>query len=41
MPLENDDNQTLKPKDLVFILAIASRLDAQSHIIAQQLDKDL
>ena len=40
MSLKSDDNQdALKPIDLVFILAIAGRIDAQSRILAQQLDK--
>ena len=40
MSLKSDDNQALKPKDLVFILAIAGRIDAQSRLLAQKLDKD-
>jgi hypothetical protein len=40
MPLQkNDDNQALKPQDLVFILAIAGRIDAQARILAQKIDK--
>ena len=39
MSIKNDDNPALKPKDLVFILAIAGRIDAQSRIHAQDLDK--
>lgn len=38
--LKNDENQSLKPLDLVFVLAIAGRIDAQCRIIAQHLDKD-
>ncbi len=40
MSLESDDNQALKPIDLVFILAIAGRIDAQIRILSKQLDKD-
>lgn len=40
MTQKSDDNQALKPVDLVFILAIAGRIDAQSRILAQKLDKD-
>lgn len=39
MPHERDENQVFKPNDLVFILAIAGRIDAQSRILAQNLDK--
>ncbi|RUR13523.1 hypothetical protein [Legionella sp. km772] len=38
MSLKNDDN-ALNPKDLVFILALAGRIDAQSRILAEELDK--
>jgi hypothetical protein len=39
MSLKSDDNQAaIKPIDLVFILAIAGRIDAQSRLLAQQLD---
>lgn len=38
-PLQNDD-QPLQTKDLVFILAIAGRIDAQSRILAEELDKN-
>ena len=40
MSQKTDDEQALKPKDLVFILAIAGRIDAQSRILAEQLDKE-
>lgn len=39
MPFKSDDNQALKPKDLVFILAIAGRIDAQSRILAEELNQ--
>ncbi|HAT8702779.1 TPA: hypothetical protein JBA68_13550 [Legionella pneumophila] len=39
MPHASDENQASKPTDLVFILAIAGRIDAQSRILAQKLDK--
>ncbi|HAU1153009.1 TPA: hypothetical protein JBI12_13865 [Legionella pneumophila] len=39
MPHASDENQASKPTDLVFILAIAGRIDAQSRILAQELDK--
>jgi hypothetical protein len=39
MSTQDDDNQALKPKDLVFILAIAGRIDAQARISAQELEK--
>lgn len=40
MSLKSDEKQTIKPVDLVFILAIAGRIDAQSRILAEKLDKD-
>ncbi len=40
MSSKSDDNQSLKPIDLVFILAIAGRIDAQCRIIAEHLDKE-
>lgn len=42
MSLENDDDSSIKPKEreFVFLLAIAGRIDAQSKIMAQHLDKD-
>lgn len=39
MSLKSDDN-TLQYKDLVFILAIAGRIDAQTRLLAQTLDKN-
>ncbi|KTD62505.1 hypothetical protein [Legionella shakespearei] len=39
MPPESDENQD-KPIDLVFLLAIAGRIDAQGRILAQELDKN-
>lgn len=39
MPPESDENQD-KPIDLVFLLAIAGRIDAQSRNLAQELDKN-
>jgi len=39
MPPENDENQALKPKDLLFILALAGRIDTQSRSLAQKLDE--
>lgn len=39
MSLESDENQDIKPVDLIFILAIAGRIDAQSRILAENLDK--
>jgi len=36
MSFESDDEQTLKPKELVFILAIAGRIDAQGRILAEK-----
>ncbi|BCA93832.1 hypothetical protein TUM19329_01930 [Legionella antarctica] len=38
MSLESDDNQALKPIDLVLILAIAGRIDAEIRIFSKQLD---
>lgn len=38
MPLQNDENQALKPKDLLFVLAIAGRIDAQSRLLAQDFE---
>jgi hypothetical protein len=35
----SDDNQPLKHKDLIFILAIAGRIDAQARLLAKELDK--
>ena len=32
-------NLALKPEDLALILAIAGRIDAQSRIVAQNLEK--
>ena len=40
MSLKSDENQAIKSVDLVFILAIAGRIDAQSRILAEKLDKD-
>ncbi|MCL9684520.1 hypothetical protein [Legionella maioricensis] len=40
MSLKSDDSQASTPTDLVFILAIAGRIDAQSRIIAKELDND-
>ncbi|CEG55590.1 hypothetical protein [Legionella fallonii] len=40
MSLKSDDNQALTQTELVFILAIAGRIDAQCRIVAQHLDKD-
>jgi len=40
MSNERDENPAIKPKDLVFILAIAGRIDAQSRILAKKLDDD-
>ena len=40
MSKKNDDNHALKHEDLVFILAIAGRIDAQTRILAQKIDKD-
>lgn len=40
MSLESDDKESLKEKDLIFILAIAGRIDAQSRLLAQELDKN-
>lgn len=39
MSLQSDDNPPVKHKDLVFILAIAGRIDAQSTVLAQELDR--
>lgn len=41
MTSKNDENQELTPKDLIFILAIAGRLDAQKEMFAlvNELDK--
>lgn len=40
MSLKSDENQDIQYVDLVFILAIAGRIDAQSRILAEKLDKD-
>ncbi|KGP62989.1 hypothetical protein EP47_02750 [Legionella norrlandica] len=40
MSYVSDEQQAPEPSDLAFILAIAGRLDAQSRILAQKLDKD-
>lgn len=40
MAQASDDHQAFRPKDLVFLLAIAGRIDAQSRLIAKDLDKD-
>ncbi|CAM2846411.1 hypothetical protein [Legionella worsleiensis] len=40
MSLTSDEHQTIKPVDLVFILAIAGRIDAQSRIFAEKLHED-
>ena len=40
MPAETDTNQVLKPKDLLFTLAIAGSIDAQSRALAKELDAD-
>jgi hypothetical protein len=40
MSLENDESQASTPTDLVFILAIAGRLDAQSRIFAENVEVD-
>lgn len=40
MSLKSDENQAIQPVDLVFILAIAGRIDAQSRILAEKLDED-
>lgn len=37
---KNDDDHTLTQPNLVFLLAIAGRIDAQSRILAQNLEKD-
>lgn len=37
MSIENDENPALKPKDLIFILAIAGRIDAQTRNFAKYL----
>lgn len=39
MSLKNDENQALETMDLVFILAIAGRIDAQTRVIAKQIDE--
>ncbi|KTD76529.1 hypothetical protein [Legionella waltersii] len=36
----SDDKPPLKHKELVFILAIAGRIDAQARLLAKELDKD-
>lgn len=40
MSLKSDENQDIQYVDLVFTLAIAGRIDAQSRILAEKLDKD-
>lgn len=40
MSLEKNDENELNPKDLVFVLAIAGRIDAQGRLLAEHLDKD-
>jgi len=40
MPLKNDEIPAEPQSDLIFILAIAGRIDAQSRILARNLDKD-
>ncbi|WP_454781604.1 hypothetical protein [Legionella sp. WA2022007384] len=40
MTVKGEENSQLKSEDLVFLLAIAGRIDAQSRLLAQKLDKD-
>lgn len=40
MSHDKDENQALKPQDLVFVLAIAGRIDAQSRILAEKIDQN-
>ncbi|PWY54634.1 hypothetical protein DGG96_15875 [Legionella qingyii] len=40
MTIKAEENSSLKSEDLVFLLAIAGRIDAQSRLLAQKLDKD-
>lgn len=40
MSLKDEENSTLKPKELIFLLAIAGRIDAQSRCIALKLDQN-
>lgn len=39
MAQKDDDTGALKPKDLVFLLALAGSIDAEARILAQDLDK--
>ncbi|WP_454784756.1 hypothetical protein [Legionella sp. WA2024007413] len=40
MTIKGEEDSPLKSEDLVFLLAIAGRIDAQSRLLAQKLDKD-
>ncbi|KTD03851.1 hypothetical protein OQJ19_07605 [Fluoribacter gormanii] len=40
MTIKGEEDSSLKSEDLVFLLAIAGRIDAQSRLLAQKLDKD-
>lgn len=40
MSLKNEEDSSKKHKELVFLLAIAGLIDAQSVLLAQQLEKD-
>lgn len=40
MSLKSEDDSSIKPRALVFLLAIAGRLDAQARICAEKLDND-
>jgi len=40
MSCESDDSQPLDQKDLIFILALAGRIDAQARMLAQRLEKN-
>ncbi|WP_058476368.1 hypothetical protein [Legionella steigerwaltii] len=40
MSNKGEEGSSLNSKDLIFLLAIAGRIDAQSRLLAQKLDKD-
>ncbi|MCW8408986.1 hypothetical protein OQJ13_08380 [Legionella sp. PATHC035] len=40
MSIKGEEGSSLNSKELVFLLAIAGRIDAQSRLLAQKLDKD-
>lgn len=40
MSLNGEEDSSLKSKELIFLLAIAGRIDAQSRLLAQKLEKD-